>query len=141
LHATARAALAYDSASKRGPVVTIRGRVLDVGGKPLTGAKLLLFGTAGKPVELGSSGAQGLFTVEVPKDGKEHFLVARADNAGLDFIDLEELDSDRSVELHMVKDKAIHGRVIDTQGGPVAGVRVTLGRLNIYKDNSLERFL
>jgi RNA polymerase sigma factor (sigma-70 family) len=61
---------------KDGNELTIRGRVLDIDGKPLGGARLLLFGPTGKPVDLGRSAADGQFTVDVSKDLKGHYLLA-----------------------------------------------------------------
>jgi RNA polymerase sigma factor (sigma-70 family) len=119
----------------------LRGRVLGSDGQPLTGARLLLLGEGDKTVDLGASAADGRFTVAVPKGRQGRYLVARADGAGLDFLDLEGRHLKDPVELRLVKDHAIRGRVVDTQGRPVAGVRVTAGSLNVYPDNSLDSFL
>ena len=67
----------------KGPSVS--GRVLSPDGKPLAGAKLLLIGKGDRPVELGTSAAEGRFDVTLPADWKDGYLVARAEGVGIDF--------------------------------------------------------
>jgi hypothetical protein len=105
--------------------VTLRGRVLGIDGKPLAGARLVLFRNAGPALDLGSSAANGQFSVKVPRDLKGGHLAARGDNAGLDFINLENQDPSAPVELRLVQDRVIRGRIINTEGKPAGGVRVT----------------
>ncbi len=38
----------------------------------------------------------------------------------------------------MVKDHPVRGRILDTQGKPVAGATIAVSRLDIHKDNSLD---
>jgi RNA polymerase sigma factor (sigma-70 family) len=121
--------------------ITVRGRVLDTEGKPLSGAKLLLFGKEFGCRDADTSAVDGRFAVRVPREPKGHYLVARAAGAGIDFIDLAKLNPDSPVELRLVRDQPIRGRVIDTEGKPVAGVRVTVEHLNVYANESLEPFL
>src|SRR5207248_3845563 len=59
--------------------IHLQGRVLGSDGKPFAGAKLLLFGGDAKPVDLGSSAADGRFAVDVPRDRKGYSLVAQAE--------------------------------------------------------------
>jgi RNA polymerase sigma factor (sigma-70 family) len=120
---------------------TVRGRVLGVDGKPLPGARLLLLGEGDQLHDLGTSAADGRFTVDVPKDPRGRYLIARADGTGIDFLPLWQLDPARSVELRVVKDAAIRGRVIDTEGKPVHGVRVADDEVGVYADNRADSFL
>jgi hypothetical protein len=119
----------------------VSGRVLAPDGKPLPGAKLLLLGKGDGPPDLGSSAAGGRFAVRVPKDRAGAYLVARADGVGIDFIDLAGTDPKTPVELHTVADQAIRGRLIDTEGKPVAGAWVRVERLGTSGGNSLDPIL
>jgi RNA polymerase sigma factor (sigma-70 family) len=121
--------------------VTLSGRVLGVDGKPLAGAKLLLLGQGDKPAGLGASGADGRFTVALPHNRVGLYLLAQAPGAGVDFLGLERYKPGDPVELRLVKDRPVRGRVVDTEGKPVAGVRVQAVSLNVYADNSLDSFL
>jgi RNA polymerase sigma factor (sigma-70 family) len=121
----------------------IQGRVLDPEGKPKTGAKLLLLSSKGKITSLGVSAADGTFTVAVPKETTkhwDHWLIAQSDGAGLDFLDLYQFKNKKPVELRLVKDNAIRGRVVNTEGKPIRGVRVAVEQIEIYRDNSLDTF-
>ena len=122
-------------------LTTVSGRVLDPDGKPLAGAELQLLGNGAQPKDVGASGADGRFKVEVPAKGKDLYLLARADGVGFDFLHLEGADLSREVELLTVKDQTIRGRIVDTQGKPVAGATLTVKHVGIYKDNSLDAFL
>jgi RNA polymerase sigma factor (sigma-70 family) len=120
---------------------TLRGRVLGSDGQPFAGAKLLLFGPTGKPTEVGTSGPDGGFALVVPRDAAEAPLIAQADGSGLDFLDFHDRKSGAPVELRLVKDRVIRGRIVDTQGKPVAGARVAISHLNVYAGNLLDPFL
>jgi RNA polymerase sigma factor (sigma-70 family) len=131
-----------DRAGPKGQAeITIQGRVLDPEGKPLAGARLLLLGKADKPTDAGVSSPEGRFTLRVPKDQEDHYLFAMADGVGLDFLDLHRLKPNESVELRLVKDRVIRGRIVDTQGKPVAGALVRVKSLNVYANHSLDSFL
>jgi RNA polymerase sigma factor (sigma-70 family) len=101
----------------------VSGRVLGPEGKPLAGAELLLVGRDARPRKLGVSGADGRFKLRLPGVPRGMVLVARPAGVGTDFIDVG-AGAAGEVELRTVKDHAIRGRVIDTQGKPVAGVTV-----------------
>jgi RNA polymerase sigma factor (sigma-70 family) len=119
---------------------TVSGRVLSPDGKPLAGADLLLVGgkDKGKPVKLGVTGADGRFTVTAPRQRWVN-LLARSPGLGVDFIDLGRAPAGE-IELRLVKDHPIRGRVIDTEGKPVKGVRVSVSHVGVYGDTA-ERFL
>ncbi len=118
----------------------LHGRVLGADGEPKAGAKLLLLGEDGKSLPLGVTAADGRFTIAVPKD-KGGYLIARADGCGLDFIGVPHGDEKKPIELRLVKDHAIRGRVVNTEGKPVRGVRVAVEHLGVYPNNSLDSFL
>jgi len=119
--------------ASQGP--TVRGRVLSPDGKPLAGAKLHLIGKE-KPAELGTSGADGQFTVTLPTDWVGGYLVAKADGVGIDFAHLGE-ESKGEIELKAVADLVVRGRLVDTEGKPIAGAAVRVDRLGTSPANSL----
>jgi RNA polymerase sigma factor (sigma-70 family) len=124
--------------------VEIQGRVFDPDGKPKAGAKLFFLGEREKLRQLGVSDGDGRFTVAVPKEAKQNFLdflIARSDGTGLDFLALDSLKRGKQVELRLVKDNAIRGRVVNTEGKPVRGVRVAAGQIETYLNNSLDSFM
>jgi RNA polymerase sigma factor (sigma-70 family) len=125
--------------------VVIQGRVLDPEGKPKARAKLLLLTEEGKVKQLGVSGADGCFAVEIPKEPKFRrlfrYLVAQVEGCGIDFFDVAKSDPKNPLEFRLVKDNVIRGRVVNTEGKPVHGVRVTAEQINVRIDNSLDTFL
>jgi RNA polymerase sigma factor (sigma-70 family) len=125
--------------SPKGPVAV--GRVLSPDGKPLAGAKLLLIGKGDTAAELGVSGADGKFSVTLPADWKDRYLVARADGVGIDFAHLGDSIPAGGFDLRAVADHPVRGRVVDTEGKPVAGVAVRVDRLGTSAANSLDPIL
>src|SRR5262249_17816840 len=80
----------------------IQGSVLAPDGKPKAGAKLLLLGHDGAVKQLGVSAADGHFTIAVPDKVTwhwGHWVVAQADGAAIDFVDLYQLKLEKPVEL------------------------------------------
>ncbi len=133
--------------------VEIQGRVLGPDGKPKAGAKLRLVGPlnpveqaeflveSGKVRQLGVSASDGRFTIAVPKKPENQYLVAQTDGFGIDFFYLDSRKLEKMVEFRLMRDHAIRGRVVNTEGKPIAGVRVAVNQLNVYPDNSLDSFL
>jgi hypothetical protein len=134
--------------SRQGPIARIHpeqtvhhGTVLDEGDKPLAGARLLLQGTTAAPIELGNSDAAGRFSFVLPKDGNGQYLIAWHDGSGLDVIKLRPKMPVDIGQLRLVRDRLIRGRLINTEGQPVAGAKVSVTQLSIFADNSLDTFL
>jgi RNA polymerase sigma factor (sigma-70 family) len=121
--------------------VALQGRVLGPNGSPREGARLLLVRDGNEPRQLGKSAADGRFQVEVPRELNNHQLIAVADGAGMDFVELTSGAMTGPVELRLVKDRLIRGRVVTTEGKPVAGVRVTVNNVGIYANGSMDSFL
>jgi hypothetical protein len=115
--------------------------VLSPDGKPLAGANLLLLGKDGALVDRGTTAADGRFTLKVPPSHTGAYLVARADGVGLDFVDLAGIDAKTPIELHTVTEQVIRGRLIDTEGKPVAAASVQMHRLGTSPTNSLDPIL
>ncbi|MFO0807828.1 MAG: sigma-70 family RNA polymerase sigma factor [Gemmataceae bacterium] len=120
---------------------TVNGRVFAPDGKLLAGARLLLLDTGAAAVELGTSDADGRFAVRVPAGTKSPAIAAVAEGVGIDFIALNTVTAGATVELRTVKDRAIRGRVVDTQGKPFAGAVVTVQHIAVYPRESLEAYL
>jgi RNA polymerase sigma factor (sigma-70 family) len=125
------------------PMMNVSGQVLDPQGRPFNGARLILVGRSQKPENLGTSGADGRFTVKIPRETAEptRFLAACAPGAGIDFATIAGLNPARVLELRLVKDNVIHGKIVDTQGKPVAGVQVAVTIVGACNGNSVDRFL
>ncbi len=120
--------------------VEIHGRVLGPDGKPKAGAKLLLLSRDGEVKQLGVTAADGQFSVAVPKEAKDRYLIARTSDTGIAIVWAGGLKPEKPVDLHLVKDQPIRGRVVNTEGKPVAGVRVAANDFNTY-GKSLDMFL
>ncbi len=138
--ANTRGADAPRSGGLSAKMVPIQGRVLDPDGKPKAGAKLVLL-RGGKHQQLGATTADGRFTLTIPKEAKDGHLIAQADGYGIDFVDLLPGDGKKLIEFRLVKDRAIRGCVVNTEGKPVAGVRMTVSNLGVYADNKMDSFL
>jgi RNA polymerase sigma factor (sigma-70 family) len=119
----------------------VSGRVLGVDGKPFAGAELLLVREGNKPKKLGISGPDGRFTFTAPRGEKWVNLIARAVGVGIDFVDLGRIALTAEVELRLVKDCPIRGRIVDTQGKAVVGAKVQVRHVGVYGDNNLIPFL
>ncbi|HEY7423087.1 MAG TPA: sigma-70 family RNA polymerase sigma factor [Gemmataceae bacterium] len=124
-------------------MVEIQGHVLGPDDKPKAGAKLLLLSSKSKITPVGVSTENGRFTIVVPEETMKHWghwLIAQADATGFDFLDLYQFKNEKPVELRLVKDNAIRGRVVNTEGKPIRGVRVIAEEIEVYGNNSLDTF-
>ena len=94
-------------------------------------------------MDLGASAADGSFEVvnTAPKERKLYYLVAQLPGTGLDFIRVEGTVPTEPIELRAVKDNPIRGRIINTEGKPVAGAKVAVIKLGVYANNALDSFL
>jgi hypothetical protein len=131
------AADAPKPAAGPGKEVALTGRVLGPDDKPFPGAKLLVVGKDDTLREVGTSRGDGRFAVPVPRPA---ILIARADGFGIGFFTANPFDA-REVELRLVNDRPLHGRVVDTQGKPVAGVTVGVQELTTYETAALDSFV
>jgi RNA polymerase sigma factor (sigma-70 family) len=116
-------------------VVKVRGRVLDTDGKPLSGAKVYLghnkLKEAAYPVRA-TSGDDGHFEFtftrsELDKTDADAPLppvLAVAEGRGCDWAKVG--SAGEELTLRLVKDEAASGRILDADGRPVAGARLTV---------------
>ncbi len=138
----------------------VRGRVLDPDGRAAAGAEMFIrhnvyYGwTPISPVPEGQKGrvavsdAGGRFGFELDKASSDlpagdepwwhkAVIAATAPGFGLAWVEAGSLIDGRAATLRLVRDDVpIRGRVLDTQGRPVAGVTVRLGRVVSLKDGA-----
>jgi RNA polymerase sigma factor (sigma-70 family) len=123
--------------------VKVGGRVLDPDGRPVPGAKLfILYGWARKlPARVcGTSGADGRFKLtvarqqdydqELESSWQDVYLLAAAQGYGCAVARLGQPESTADLILNLTKDVPIRGRVLDLQGRPVPGIRVSITNFN-----------
>ncbi|HTU90975.1 MAG TPA: sigma-70 family RNA polymerase sigma factor [Gemmataceae bacterium] len=128
--------------------VVIRGRVLDPDGKPVKGARLFsphFRKDDSTVVQRDVTDAEGRFRFELPsadaRPGQNRSLIAAANGYGVQWVDLPEESSSAELKLRLVKDQAIQGRILSTEGKPVAGVRVQVVSLKTRADDRVDDFL
>jgi protocatechuate 3,4-dioxygenase beta subunit len=133
--------------------VVVSGRVLGPDGKPVAGARLYWLRVKGEPrseediefLQRGTSDAQGRFRLELPpsdvRPGFNPPLVAAADGYGVDGAELPRGGGPAELTLRLVKDQPIRGRIINTEGRPVAGARVAVDGLFASAEERLDDFL
>jgi hypothetical protein len=115
----------------------VKGRVLGPDGKPIKGARLYWPHVPKKPPrseediefpERAKSDADGRFRFELPRSDIDpalpFALIAAADDYGMDWSELAKDGSRADLTLRLVKDQLIEGRIISTEGKPLAGIRV-----------------
>ncbi|MHC4713499.1 MAG: carboxypeptidase regulatory-like domain-containing protein, partial [Planctomycetota bacterium] len=126
--------------------LTLQGRVTDIEGKPIKGAKILLYlwlDGLGSPVlkEPLRTDAQGAYTIKAAPDKQELRVNAQAAGYGSDSqkVNFQQEDPGKPLELDdivlAVADQKITGRVVGQDGTPVKGARVWLsgrGQPSVY---------
>src|SRR5262249_14098975 len=127
--------------------------VLDPAGKPVAAAKLftekLLSDqpTSVKDVAaevVGQTGADGTFRVAVrplPGQFPRRHLIAYVPGFGVDWVSLEELPRGGDVTLRLVTDVPITGRLVTTEGRPLAGASVSAVSVYVPADEKLDAYL
>ncbi len=68
-------------------------------------------------------------------------LIAAADGYGVDWAEPPSGDSPAELTLRLVKDQPIQGRILSTEGKPVAGARLTVVTLMTTAEGRLDTFL
>jgi RNA polymerase sigma factor (sigma-70 family) len=130
--------LAAPERDDKGKTIEVRGRVVDPEGKPFSGAKVYLvehYHLPEKPQHVEtSSGADGAFrlsTTARTEPGAEDnpfettALMATAAGYGPAIYEHNPLEPTGDLTLRLVRDDVpIHGRILDLQGKPLAGVTV-----------------
>jgi RNA polymerase sigma factor (sigma-70 family) len=125
--------------------VAVCGRVLDPDGKPLAGAKLYLGYTGPKDMEYpvrATTGNDGRFQFaidksELDKADEDHptiNVMAVAEGYGCDWAAVGEDGKTGELTLRLVKDVPITVRILDADGKPVAGAKLTMRDLIAPQD-------
>jgi RNA polymerase sigma factor (sigma-70 family) len=141
-----------------GGTLAVSGRVLGPDGKPVAGARLYWPRVPEeKPkviddIEIrqrGVTGADGRFHLELPRTSFQGdlqvapvlTLVAAADGYGMDWAELPKGNPPAEMTFWLVKDQPIRGRILNTEGKPLAGVRVAAVTLLATPEGQLDDFL
>jgi RNA polymerase sigma factor (sigma-70 family) len=131
--------------------VVVGGVVLAPDGKPCAGAKLFV-PRLKKPVvsqvdfaaeQVGTTGADGRFRIafKVPAKRVRSALIAHADGFGVNWVEVRTDQPTDEATLKLVKDQPITGRVLDTEGKPVAGVTVRIAQIQVPDNEKLDSYL
>lgn len=126
---------------EKGDTIAVRGRVFDPDGKPFSGAKIYLIGSANQPQKIrvrAVSGLDGRFRFTFPRT--EYFeaawirvvremwrwcdIVAAAPGYGPARVMVRDVDAKAGLSLHLREEVPIEGRVRDLEGRPVEGAEV-----------------
>lgn len=147
-------AAAKAPAEKPADAVTVRGCVLDPDGKPIQRARLYwprVPKTEPKDeddIEMpqrGQTDSKGRFKIELPRsDIKPDWnlaLIAAADGYGMAWAEWPAIKAGGELTLRLVKDQPIEGRVVTSEGKPVAGVRVTIDTLGAMREGKVDAFI
>ena len=111
------------------------GSVVDSAGKPIAGAKILVFVKGRRDIKPATvlAGADGKFTFE-PKTKGTLWYLAAADGYARSAIE-KGADSKDPVDFKLLPAIDVTGQVVDADGKPVPGVKVTVRRFSGW-DNS-----
>ncbi len=136
--------------------IVFRGRVLGPDGKPAAGAAIST--VAPRP---GEDDAEPIARAKAAQDGTFHFVITReafdeatgktpwstltvlasAEGLGLDWVEVHDPPRDE-LTLRLVDDSVpIAGRILDLQGRPVVGAKVTRGRIVAEGPEGIDAYL
>jgi RNA polymerase sigma factor (sigma-70 family) len=136
-----------------GPTVEVRGRVLDPRGRPVAGAKLYLAKASDVTADdlpaapQATSRADGRFRFTVARsaldqpeaDGPQAQVMAVAPGFGCAWAQVG--PAGREITLRLVNDVPIRGRILDPDGQPVVGAKLTVFGLSAAKNEDLSRYV
>ena len=120
---------------------TIAGKVLDPDGKPVAGAEIVNLVRDGNGAVVGQTAADGSFSVTVPLKEPGSYLFPRVAGFATDQFLMPATNTPAEVTYKLLKDTPIRGRVVDTQGKPVAGASVLVRSISAFENDSLDKFL
>jgi RNA polymerase sigma factor (sigma-70 family) len=130
----------------------VSGRVLDPSGKPVAGARLFaprpriadpIWITDFVLKQVGTADVEGHFKLDLVSPTREDrdYLVAYAPGFGVDWVGLGRGERLQDIALRLVKDVPITGRVINTEGRPIAGASVSVSSIFVPAHEKLDDFL
>ncbi|MBO0700185.1 MAG: carboxypeptidase regulatory-like domain-containing protein, partial [Zavarzinella sp.] len=128
-------------------VLEVSGRVVGPDGKPAAGAKVFVAPRETRPVPGGRleaaavADADGRFRVTLNRKNQS-YVVAAALGLGVDWTNAQEWkEVPDEVVLRLTKDVPITGRVVNTEGKPVPGVRVSPSSIYVPMDGDLDAYV
>jgi protocatechuate 3,4-dioxygenase beta subunit len=138
----------------KGEGIRLSGQVLDPDGKPVAGANLYVPHLLKNPPESeedytltkqGASDAKGRFDLNLkPSDVKSAprlYLIAAADGFGFGWAEFSKAEKPAELALRLVKDAPVQGRVLDTQGKPVLGVKLNVTGVQVEGKEKVDTYL
>jgi RNA polymerase sigma factor (sigma-70 family) len=143
-------------AQEQGDSIAVSGRVVDPAGKAFPGATVFfaryILGERNRPAAAVTSDAQGRFRLRVSRTGYQEdyeknlwlrgAVVAVGQGFAPGWVGADSALKLTNVTIKLGKDVPIHGRVVDLQGKPIAGVSVQLRNVAFREDGaSLEDFV
>jgi RNA polymerase sigma factor (sigma-70 family) len=139
---------------EKGDSMTVMGRVLDPDGKPVKEARLYWPRVPKTPPkseedieyrQRATTDADGRFRFELPRSDIRtdwnFALVAAIDGYGVGAAKLPKDGSAADVTLRLVKDQPIVGRILSTEGKPLAGIRIRAWGVSTMRQGRLDDFL
>jgi RNA polymerase sigma factor (sigma-70 family) len=128
----------------------VTGKVTDAEGKPVAGAQLyvpvfLKFppvseADVGTKV-VGETAADGSFKIEIEKTEITRYLIVGAPGHSIGWANLEKATGTHEAAIKLAADVPVAGRVIDTEGKPLAGAKVQVVGVYQPADGKLDSFL
>jgi RNA polymerase sigma factor (sigma-70 family) len=132
----------------------LRGRVLDPDGKPIAGANLYWPHLLKQPpqsltdltlAKKASTDANGRFELTLGpselKDAPRPYLIAAAEGFGFDWMELNKEEKSAQFTFRLAKDMPVEGRVLDTQGKPIANAKVVVTGIQAQGKEQLDTYL
>jgi beta-lactamase regulating signal transducer with metallopeptidase domain len=137
----------------RGSTMVISGRVLDPDGRPVAGASVAVVGrrklstlnarSHSEHETLGTTEADaaGRFHLEVPRTSSlSHYdvnAVVRAQGFGLGWAELNRDADAPLVDVKLLKEQLVEGRLVDLQGAPARDVDIQVWGVRVLKEKNL----
>jgi RNA polymerase sigma factor (sigma-70 family) len=141
---------AKEAAKPAAEKLTVTGKVTDAADKPIAAAKLYIPVLLKDPPtseddvgtkQIGETAADGTFKVEFEKTEFTRYLLVGAGGHAVGWANLEEAKGTHEASIKLAADTPVEGRVLDTEGKPVAGAKVQVVGVYNPVDGQLDKFL
>jgi RNA polymerase sigma factor (sigma-70 family) len=144
------AAAARDAPKPQAEKLIVTGKVTDAAGQPVGGAKLYVPVFLRTPPTseddvgtkvVGETAADGTYKVEIEKTEITRYLIVGAGGHAIGWANLEQATGTHEAMIQLARDAPVEGRVIDTEGKPVAGAAVKVTSVLAPAAGKLDQFL